>query len=291
MVTTSGDLAISLIPGISMDANGDQHAFIQMIDGTSGVTYYERYEFDEFVPNPDKLEVNVGNSYFSEEKVIIDLPFIKGEVSISDRTPWPSQLGAPGVMGWYSFVPFMQCYHGVVSMHHRLDGKLIYNDQEYIYESAIGYIEKDWGTSFPKCWIWMHSNHFGKIKRKVSLMASVAHIPWLGQYFVGFLVGLWVDDTLYQFTTYNGSKRTTAMDDDHVYIHLKKGKLQLSIKALKAETAELISPITGDMVGKVNESLSAEISIKLSRGNEVIYEGVGAHSGLEVAGEVEILMA
>ena len=31
---------------------------------------------------------------------------------------WPVKVTSPGAMGPYAFVPFMECYHGVVSMDH-----------------------------------------------------------------------------------------------------------------------------------------------------------------------------
>jgi len=127
MVNAEETLALSLIPGISMDSKGESHSFIQMIDGTAGKAYYERYPAEQFRPREDRFEVSVGSSNFSLDKVSIDLPQITGEVNIIKPTPWPSELGAPGVMGWYSFVPFMQCYHGVVSLDHRLRGSVNYN--------------------------------------------------------------------------------------------------------------------------------------------------------------------
>ncbi|QII81181.1 hypothetical protein G7057_00970 [Jeotgalibaca arthritidis] len=39
-----------------------------------------------------------------------------------------------------------------------------------------GYIEKDWGRSFPKNYIWIQSNHFNDNQR--SLFFSYAHIPY-----------------------------------------------------------------------------------------------------------------
>ena len=65
-------------------------------------------------------------------------------------------------MGWYSFVPFMECKHGIVSVNHDLSGILNVNDEVLISDGGKGYIEKDWGTSFPEAWIWMQSNNFQK---------------------------------------------------------------------------------------------------------------------------------
>lgn len=290
MVSPDESFAFALIPGISRDAAGKSHAFIQLIDGTKSKSYYEEFNIEDFETSANKFEVNVGDNQFSLERVTIDLPFMKGQIGISNVTPWPSEFGAPGVMGWYSFVPMMQCYHGVVSMHHVLEGDITYQGNKYDFDGGIGYIEKDWGSSFPKCWIWLHSNHFNDLSQNVCFMASVAHIPWIGRHFIGFLVALSIDGKLYKFTTYNGSKMTSSMDNDHVYLQFRKGDTLIDIKAKKAASAELISPVNGEMTGKLNESLQAIIDLTLSRGSTILYQGKGRHSGMEVGGDVTILL-
>lgn len=290
IVDKSEEHAFAIIPGISIDQEGNGKAFIQLMDGKKLQAFYFDFDAKQFNPNPKKFEVRLGTNFFSSEKVILDLPNLKGELQIDNITPWPKSLGAPGIMGWYSFVPFMQCYHGVVSLDHSLSGNLTYDDEDISFDDGIGYIEKDWGTSFPKCWIWMQSNHFEDLDLSVSLMASVAHIPWLGNYFIGFLVGLWIDDQLYKFATYTGAKRTTEVIGDEVHLSFKQGKHRLHIVAHKAEGTDLVSPISGEMRGKVNESLKAIINIILLENNVVIYEGSGRNAGLELGGDVDILL-
>lgn len=284
------DQAFAIIPGISIDEHGKGAAFIQLMDGKKLEAHYFDFAQDEFRPDPEQFDVQLGSNYFSAEKVILDLPNLKGELQLEEITPWPKSLGAPGIMGWYSFVPFMQCYHGVVSLNHTLIGKLDYNGSEINFNNGIGYIEKDWGTSFPKCWIWMQSNHFDDLDRKVSLMASVAHIPWLGKYFIGFLVGFYLDDKLYKFATYTGAKRTTRIHGDQVELSFTQGKHELKIIAHKAEGTDLISPISGEMRGKVNESLLAKLEVQLYEKGALIYEGAGRNAGLELGGDVDILL-
>jgi succinate dehydrogenase/fumarate reductase flavoprotein subunit len=48
-----------------------------------------------------------------------------------------------GTMGWYAFVPAMECYHGVLSFDHLLEGGLELNGQYIDYTGGRGYIEKD----------------------------------------------------------------------------------------------------------------------------------------------------
>lgn len=290
MVMSDGSLAISVIPGVSMDENGDRHAFIQVIDGTKTESFYYEFPFEDFHAEPTRFAVRIGTNYFSKDEITLNLPDLKGTIQMSDHTPWPKTLGAPGIMGWYSFVPKMQCYHGVLSLYHQLSGSLELKNTAFNFEQGIGYIEKDWGTSFPKCWIWLHSNHFELPDRKVSLLASIAHIPWMGNYFVGFLVGFYLDDELYQFTTHNGANISTMMDEDKVYMTCSRKDTTLSIIATKAPGADLVSPISGGMRGKVNESISAKIQVVLSRAGKVMYEGVGQHSGMEIGGEIDVLL-
>ncbi len=290
IVNETEDHAFAIIPGISIDENGKGAAFIQLMDGKKLEAHYFDFKEEDFNPSIEKFEVNVGANYFSDNKMILDLPNLKGTIKINSTTSWPKSLGAPGIMGWYSFVPFMQCYHGVVSLHHTLTGKLVYDGIEIDFEKGIGYIEKDWGTSFPQCWIWMQSNHFDDLDRKVSLMASVAHIPWMGNYFIGFLVGFYLDDKLYKFATYTGAKRTTKINGNQVELSFTQGKYKLQIIAHKAEGTDLISPISGEMRGKVNESLLAVLDVKLYEKGSLIYSGSGRNAGLELGGDVEILL-
>ncbi len=280
--------ALAVIPGIALYDQSDRHAFIQVIDGVRQQASYYSFPLEAFSADTKSLEIQIGNNSFSMSEVSLDLPELKGKIAISDVTPIHTSMLSPGIMGWYSFVPGMQCYHGVVSMHHMLDGQTDGTIGEIAWQGGVGYLEKDWGTSFPKCWIWIHSNHFGE-RIKASVMASVAHIPWMGSYFPGFIVTLMIDGQEYRFATYNGSKMKCRVEGDKVCLAFKKGKLHLEMIAHKGPSASLRSPISGRMTGKVNESLQATLDITLRRGEQVLWQGAGTTVGLEVAGETQIL--
>lgn len=78
-------------------------------------------------------------------------------------------------MGWYSYVPLMECKHGIVSVNHYLKGKIRINGNSIDLSEGKGYIEKDWGTSFPEVWIWIQSNNF--TNPETSFTFSLAKIP------------------------------------------------------------------------------------------------------------------
>ena len=206
-LTAGLDHVISFIPGVSLTMK-DPHSFIQVMDGISGKSWYVRYDLSSFTWDRKYFRVSIGNSIFSRDFSDIDISDanlkVRGKITYHDMVRFPSTIFSPGIMGWYSFVPFMECKHGVVSVDHTLQGVLEFNEQKIDFNNGRGYIEKDWGTSFPAAWIWLHSNAFDS--RRVSVMLSVAKIPWLGSYFMGFLCFLFLDDEFFLFSTYNGSR-------------------------------------------------------------------------------------
>lgn len=281
--------AFALIPGISYTRNDESHAFIQVLDGKKATAVYHKFSTDQFQPSGQAFELALGDNLFTANTLRLNLPELQGELRWQDRYPWPKMLGAPGIMGWYSFVPFMECYHGVVSVHHTLQGQLKVYGEDVDFSGGKGYIEKDWGESFPHSWIWMQTNHFDA-PYPVSLSASVAKIPWLGSHFIGYIVGFLLDKKLYRFATYTGAMMKADFDDETVRLSFKDRNNRLEIIAHKAAGGELISPLSGNMIGKVNESMQAIIEVQLFENEQLIFNQIGRNAGLEVAGPAQELL-
>lgn len=289
IVDPSERYAFAIIPGISWGKDGVDHAFIQLLDGKACTAAYHNFLSHEFQPSDRLFELSLGMNRFSLGEIQLALPELTGTLRISEPYPWPKMLGAPGIMGWYSFMPFMECYHGVVSVDHHLEGTLEVRGQTVDFTGGRGYTEKDWGRSFPSSWIWLQTNHFDD-EQPVSLMASVANIPWIGSHFIGYIVGFLHRGRLYRFATYTGAMMKARLDEAHVYLSFKDRRHRLEIKAEKAEGGKLVSPLSGNMTGKVNESMQATVEVKLYRGENLIFSGTGRNAGLEVAGPVEELL-
>jgi hypothetical protein len=288
LVSSDEHHVVAIIPGIAIFNKKDRHSFIQTFNGTNHTTQYHRFPIEDFKAHKKELSISIGNNHFSKNDITLDLPEIKGEISFSKLIPPKSSLLNPGIMGWYAFVPYMQCNHGIVSLFHHLNGHTKGDFGEIDWGHGIGYIEKDWGTSFPLCWIWLHCNHFHSTG-PVSLMASVAHIPWLRRYFPGFMVIFRLDDKEYRFATYNYSKMKCLVFDDIVLLDFQKNDLCLSIKAYRGETASLQVPLEGQMIGKLNESLNSILEVTLTKTGRKIWSSTGTTAGLDVSGDIKIL--
>lgn len=290
IVDPTEQYAFACIPGISRGLDGRHHSFIQLLDGKQCTAQYHNFSVEVFQPSEQRFEVAIEKNSFSAQRIVLDLPELSGELRFHHLHPWPKMLGAPGVMGWYSFVPFMECYHGVVSMHHELEGRLRVKGKEVDFTTGRGYIEKDCGRSFPNSWIWMQTNHFEAAEEPISFMASVAKIPWLGNFFIGYLVGFLWRGKLYRFATYTGAMMKATLGERSVQLAFKDGTHRLEILAHQGKGGELVSPISGNMAGKVNESMQASIEISFYEKEHLLFSGIGRNAGLEVAGSVHELI-
>jgi tocopherol cyclase len=283
-VSGNGEQVYSFIPGISLTKD-DPHAFIQIINGISGETHYVQYELNQFTWNKNRFEIKIGSSVFSNEGIKLEIDSsdirVNGQIGFSDNVTYPSSLFSPGVMGWYSFVPFMECKHGVVSVSHQLSGSLMINESNIDFSQGKGYIEKDWGTSFPKAWLWLQCNTF--VQSSASLMISVADIPWLGSYFLGLIAFLYVDCKFYLFNTYSKStiqKLEKQGNGIHIELESRQNKLVVDVK--KNLSGVLKAPQLGKMSRHIKESVDSEVSIQLlDKAGNIIFMDEGHHAGLE----------
>jgi hypothetical protein len=181
----------------------------------------------------------------------------------------------------------MECYHGVVSMRHKVQGLVTLNDHEYGFENGIGYIEKDWGRSFPESWVWMQANPFQE--NDASFMLSIAKIPWMGLWFTGLIGFLNVDDQVYRFATYLGDSVSFIEDSkDGIYIHVKGPKYHIRVFAELNGGGGLIAPVKGKMNRKMKESLNSTLHIEFSdKRDKIIFRDTSHIAGLEISGDVK----
>jgi hypothetical protein len=295
LVSNAQNHKYSIIPGVYLSPDQNKsHCFVQVFNSEANAVNYHRYPIEAFKAEKDRFEIQVGPNIFKADQISLaiddELGKVHGSLKFENLNPWPVRFFSPGAMGWFAWVPFMECYHGVVSMDHVIQGELKIDGDILDFSGGIGYIEKDWGQQFPSAWIWGQSNHFDR--PGVSLMMSVAVIPWLGSFFGGFIIGLLYEGKILCFATYNGSKiESIDLDDREVHLEVRNAGYRLKIRALRAEGGLLQAPTKVEMGRRIMETLNAEISIRLeAREGELLYQGTGENAGLETVGDLDRLI-
>ena len=291
LVSSDGSKRLAVIPGAILGA--DAHAFVQVLDGVSGESAYHRYPLSEFNADHDEFHLQIGPNRFNLDRIQLQLPEsrlgLHGEVRFKGITPWPVTMTSPGIMGWYAWVPFMECYHGVLSLDHTLEGALRLDQKALDFSGGHGYIEKDGGKSFPRAWVWFQSNHFNQ--PGTCITASVAIIPWLRSSFPGFIIGLWHNQHLYRFATYTGAKiESLEIADERVTWTVVDRTYRLQMSAERAGAGLLLGPTRQDMGIRVAETLNARVDVHLSELNgRTIFQDQGQYAGLEVHNPTALL--
>lgn len=308
----------AVIPGISLSESGKgtsdkglgPHAFVQIFDGDRGEAHYIVYPLSEFRAADDTFTLHIGPNRFALDAISLDITegplTAQGDLHFSGGVGWPITPIAPGIMGWYAWVPFMECYHGVLSFDHHIEGKLTIDNIVHDFTGGRGYIEKDWGKAFPSAWVWQQSNHFdeagvpadgvpadGVPAAGVSLTASIAMIPWLRRSFRGFIVGLWRRGTLYRFATYTGAiTEKLEITANHVHWVVSDRLYRLEMCAHRSQATDLRGPTVKDMEKRVPETLTGTIEVRLTAriNGAVIFEGLGRNAGMEAVGALDVLM-
>lgn len=289
MVTADGTRNMALIPGISL-TKSDRHAFIQYIDSGNHRSGYFRFPLEAFSWQDHPFSVWVGENRFGLEGLNISLHGNEGEIIGSlrflDLISYPVKLFSPGIMGWYSFVPAMECYHGIGSIFHQVNGILSINQESVDFEKGTGYIEKDWGVSFPETWLWIQCNTFREAR--ASLMISIARIPWRGSFFMGFISFLWTGNRLYRFATWNRSEIIALnKKENEISVCLQNRKFVLSARVLCQDLASLTAPHLGKMNRNIRESINSEVEVSLQdKSGQTIRTLHGFPSGLELEEDI-----
>jgi hypothetical protein len=313
LVSADGSQRYAIIPGIfKSDDRKENHSFVQVLNGITGVVVYHRFPADAFRAATGRFEVTVGASRFTQHDLSLQLngpeQALYGEVRFEGVTPWPVTCWSPGIMGPFGWLPgdrplAWECNHGVLSLDHALRGRFVVDGSPRAGGAVVdwtggrGYIEKDWGAAFPSAWIWMQSNHFNSPQAQGScLTASIATIPTpLGTWFRGMIVGLWHQGQLYRFATYTGARlEHLALDERAVTWVMRDRSYRLELRATRAEKGLLLGPSTQSMGVRVPETLSATVEVRLSRlrggRNEIVLEDTGRYAGLEAVGDLDKLV-
>lgn len=288
-VSADQRFSIALIPGIALSSQ-DPHAFIQVFvvhhDEKPSLTYhYFRYSIEDFHAEKDRFFVTIGANVFSLDKVVLAINQqgveLKGTFHYVNLTPLKNNLFSPSIMGPFAYLPAMECYHGVVSLTHTIHGTIQYQENTYVLDGGKGYLEKDWGRSFPENYVWIQGNHFSE--NDVSFFFSYAKIPYLGMKFLGLICHVYIQGTHYRFATYNAAKvKKEMLTKNHAYYELKKGSLRLKIEASIDHVSELASPKDGKMDHVIKEGLSGRVHIELKRGRTILFDGVSTSAGIEI---------
>ncbi|MEG1501478.1 MAG: tocopherol cyclase family protein, partial [Clostridiales bacterium] len=264
---------IAFIPAYHIDDQGRASASIQVI--TDQAAYNFTFPAHKFKAAQNIFYAEIDGNIFSKNGIDVDLhneeAEIKGKLSYGDFLPLKYNI-----MGPFAFFSFLQCNHDVLSMDHEVFGSLTVNGEEISFHGDRGYIEKDWGSSFPNDYLWTQCNSFWD--RPSSVMISVADIPFMGFNFTGCIASVRHRSKEYRLATYAGAK-IEKYGEDEVIIH--QGKYSLQASLLSSAAHALAAPQAGKMSRTIYEHPACQMRYRFWENKRIIFDYCSHQAGFE----------
>jgi len=268
---------ISFIPAFHVDEFGQKSASIQVITNSS--SWFAEYPEGEFELNRRPFCARIGDSMFSElgADVHINIKGLKlsGTLEYGDMVRPESDI-----MGPFRFVPFMQCRHGILSLCHEVNGKLMINGRTLAFKNGRGYIETDRGRSFPSEYAWTQCS-WGD-SPPAGLMLAVADIPFGGGSFMGCIGSVYYRGREYRLATYRLAKLLRFSEDE---ICVKQGNLALEVNLLGKNPQKLRAPDNGGLTRTIHESASCRVRYRFWVNERAVFDFVSDRASFEYVRE------
>lgn len=270
-----GEHTISLIPAFHMDSTGSPSVSIQII--TPDYTGCAHFEAQQFLVNQERFSIQIEKNHFSDTGIDVDLRiedfYVKGRLSYGTFT-----VPKEDIMGPFRHIPFMQCNHGVLSLTHSLSGTLDINGTIVDFTGGTGYVEKDWGYSFPSSYLWTQGNWSSPSGSPCCVMLAVAHIPIHPVHFTGCICSVYYEGKEYRLATYHG---VTIQHYDSERVKIRQGKYCLLAEPVNPAPRPLYAPSKGTMKRIIHESVACPVRYCFSKGDEVLFDVTVPGAGFE----------
>lgn len=289
-LTTGDGRSFAFIPGVGK--GHDPHSFLQIINGPKSEYHYFRFPIGAFHSSHERLEVGVGANRFSLSALKADVKEagIKADLRFTNISRWPDSRLAPGSMGVFNHLSFLECYNQVCALDGRVEGTFAIDGKHVDLTDARIYVEKNWGRSFPKAWFWAQCNRFDD--KRAAFTCSIGEVPIGGMSFRGIVSGLMLDGAFYPFTTMNGTAFRLSPRPGGMDLVMANSHARVKCEFTDGERFVLCkAPNNGEMCSRAPETLTASMVLSLSvpddGGWHTIYQGTSSCCGIEYGGQWE----
>lgn len=151
-VTASRQTFVLIPGGIYSKTKENTFAFIIFVnpaaESTADRVKLFKYPIDAltYTKGPGaQWSVRIGESTFGPDSVSVKLVepdngtvHLEGDLALAQSQSWPASVLMPDVMGWFAWVPGMECRHGVVSLDAVVTGELFVREKPAGFSTGGG---------------------------------------------------------------------------------------------------------------------------------------------------------
>lgn len=267
----------ALIAGFARDEIDTPIFFLQGIE-SDGEVFLLTCPKEKVTYQTDRFEIHCPWGFLSIHQVQLDISQDSSRIEMDIKLSDGSSTLAPrkNVMDWAQNLPFLPCYHYVHTMNASCLGKVSWGSHHIQKFEGRHYLERDWGSTFPKEWMWTQSHALSGDGDSITAVWS--RIRWGSIKFTGAAAVLIVKGISYSFST---ARFHRAQHKANRWIFRSKSH-RLVIEVSPESFSPLLAPQHGKLLRPVEESLDSELKIELWEGTLQIYSGVALQAGYEL---------
>ncbi len=277
-------LTMAFIPALHYDEEGRMTGSLQVVFPEK--SWFIAYDHPVNMNLPDSLFVVLGKNVFTEACIHLDIDepglSIKGDIYF-DREPAAKfrvmgPMGLPGVSGLLQSSGLLPCGHKIWAMEQELSGELEINGNIFSFDGGKGYMEADYGKTFPKTYFWSHCNWFGE--KSLRITCAGVELPFAGNR--GMLMGCFVcidqDGYKVKLATYRGARVEEISPNT---FRIRQGKYVFEGWKMEGKPVKLQAPLGSAMSESTEEYLECTVRYKLSHNGETIFDEISQRAAYE----------
>ncbi len=260
-----------IIYGYATRNSIDTFGFIQVLIPSKlpEIIYFSK---NEVYCDPSQHIVCMGNNILTTHVIKIKTNDLLIDLYLKNNNPIKTFKNS---MGYHYFIPYLPCYHSVLNSSHYVSGKIDYMQASYSLHNESGYLEKNWGTSFPENYFWLHA--VDPNNSQVSLLFSQAEIKWLGNKFIRHIGHFRFDGKEIDLRNYNKINISNLIFSDSNYeFRIISRKIQMDISIITRNKVLFKGPENGSLTRNILHHTDAIININLKEDNKIrVFQLVG----------------
>lgn len=186
--------------------------------------------------------------------------------------------------GLLSYLPIYNPGWQVTMAYGLATGWFEWQGQQYHFQNAPAYSEKNWGTSFPIKWFWLNCNSFDD-QGELAITAAGGVRELLGWQETVGLIGLHYQNQFYEFAPWNSQMSWQITPWGSWQVEAKSDRYSISLQGSTNLPGSYVrTPTAKGLVLNCRDTNQGKLLIKLRAANTTIVEAVSELAGLEVGG-------
>jgi hypothetical protein len=259
------------------------YAFIQIGSHFCATKYFE-YPIDSLNINKEGFSFSIEQHQISMQGISIRETDCEINLTFDNFIAWKRTLLKPSIMGALTYVPFVECKHDIVGPHFNASGTVKIEEQIIHFTSDAGYIDRNWGKSFPKKYCWGHLSGFSD--DSISIQFAKGSPKWLWLTIPVHIGFLYINGEITTFKSWRGAKIQITNTED-LSVCLRNLKYEVQLLFTRDKKFQLKAPDHGNIEEEIMEYAGNPTRVKIFKRNrripnELIYDETVLNSTLEI---------